>query len=91
MTVHTPAIAPHQGVHVSTTLLQAVVIGAILVAAVGVGFLAVRPVAVTGPTYPDVSSSWRLEYRHGEIDEGRTGPHSDVLQYRAGEINAATQ
>ena len=85
MTVHVPTVAPH-GVDLAVSLLWAALIVGVLAAALAIGYVAIQPAATTVP-YPEVTSTWRLDYRHGEIDEGRTGPHSDVLQYRAGEIN----
>jgi hypothetical protein len=89
MTSHTPAVVPH-GINVPVAALWAVLAGLALIAVLVVGYQVARPATVS-PAYPAVTSTWRTDFRHGEIDEGRTGPHADVLQYRAGEIGAATQ
>lgn len=86
MAMHAPATIPH-GVHVWRELLAVLLIGAALIAALIVGSQLIKPTTTT-QTGQGTSTTWMTEQRHGEIDAGRSGgPHSDYLQYRAGEYN----
>ena len=85
MAIHSPVI---RQIHVPAVpnpwaVVLAVALFAVLVAAM---FL-IQPTAK-----PAEFGAWTMtEQRHGEIDAGRSGPHPDVLLFRAGEINAANE
>jgi len=83
MAIHTPVI---QRPHVATApnlvpLVIAVILGAVLAAAI----LLIQPTAKPAAE----SGIWMTEQRQGEINAGQSGPTTDVLLFRQGEINAA--
>ena len=84
MALHTPVI---QRPHIPTAPnLAPLAIVLVVLAIMALAVALYRP--ASAPAEPGV---WMNEQRQGEIDEGRTGPGSDVLIYRAGEINAANE
>lgn len=85
MAIHTPVI---RHVHVpAVPNVAAFVVAAVLFAILVVAMLLIPPATST----PAESGAWMTEQRHGEIDAGRSGPHPDVLLFRAGEIDAANE
>ena len=83
MAIHTPAVHPR---HVPTiTNLFPAALALVLFAMLGAGLLMFKPATPVG------AQVGLDEQRHGEIDAGRTGPHSDYVIFRAGEINAANE
>ncbi len=84
MAIHTPAVHPQrvQSFPNLAPLAVALAIFAVLAAAL----LLIQPAST-----PEESGAWMTEQRRGEIDAGRTGPQTDYLIQRAGEINAANE
>jgi hypothetical protein len=84
MAIHTPAVHPHQAHPLPN--LAPLALALVLFALLAAALVVVKPAAA-----PIDASVGLNAQRHGEIDAGRTGPHSDYLIFRAGEINAANQ
>jgi hypothetical protein len=84
MAIHMPAVQPHRAPAVPNVAPAALAL--VLFALLGAALMLIKPAATPVDTGVGLNAQ-----RHGEIDAGRTGPHSDYLIYRAGEINAANQ
>ena len=63
----------------------------LVVAVVLFVILAAMIVLIQPDATPAESDVWMTQQRQGEIDAGHSGPHLDVLLFRAGEINAANE
>ena len=83
MAIHTPAVHPRLVPTIPD--LAPAALALVLFALLGAGLLLINP------TTPINAQAGLDDQRHGEIDAGRTGPHSDFLIFRSGEIRAANE